>query len=244
MSGLGKPNAEWVSDIKVLSFDLDDTLWDCAPVIEKAEARLTAWFNKNAPKVMQQRSPDSLLRRRAEVVALHPEIACDMTLLRRKIIEYSLLDAGYSADLSGAAFEVFYHARSDVVLYKGTHQVLAELGKRYELAVITNGNADLSLIGLADYFQYFQRASVDNAPKPNAQMFNACLEAFSISPTELAHIGDNIETDVAGAQRVGARTVWFNQVGVAWPDTAPEAPARADVEVDSLQALLNFFTSE
>ena len=28
------------ADIKVISFDLDDTLWPCRPVIQRAEQRL------------------------------------------------------------------------------------------------------------------------------------------------------------------------------------------------------------
>lgn len=242
----------WVSGIKVLSFDLDDTLWDCAPVIEKAEDALTAWFLEHAPKVVEQRHADALIHRRAEVVQQYPEIACDMTLLRRKIIEHTLQDAGYDVGLTDTAFEVFYRARSEVVLYERTHDVLEQLGKHYSLAVITNGNADLSLIGLDDYFQHIQRASIDNAPKPEAHMFDACLKAFDILPSELAHIGDNIETDVGGAANIGARTVWYNQANMQWPESVPvddrkgqsRLPPRADVEVGSLQALLEFFTPE
>ena len=247
-------SAEWVSDIKVLSFDLDDTLWDCAPAIEKAEAKLSQWFRDNTPKVVEQHSPESIARRRAMAVQQHPEIACDMTLLRRKMIEFALVESGYSADLTDAAFDAFYRARSDVVLYANTHQVLEKLSQRFQLAVITNGNADLSLIGLADYFQHIQRASIDRAPKPEPQMFDMCLEAFGIDPSELAHVGDNINTDVGGAQRVGARTVWYNQSGMQWPAPSNQkqssekqphkALQEADVEVDSLLALLEFFIPE
>ena len=33
--------------IRVITLDLDDTLWDIAPVIELAEKSLWAWFEEN-----------------------------------------------------------------------------------------------------------------------------------------------------------------------------------------------------
>jgi len=234
-------SVDWVSNIQVLSFDLDDTLWDCAPVIEKAEDALFRWFLTHTPEVVQQHEKNTVVLRRAEVVRAYPQLAHDMTLLRHKMIELCLVDAGYPASKADEAFDVFHQARSDVVLYDGTHRVLEALGRRFKLAVITNGNADLSLIGLADKFQHNQRASVDNLPKPDPHMFKACLQAFNVAPGEVAHIGDNSETDVGGAQRVGMRTVWYNQARrLDWP----EAQQKADVEVNSLQELLDFFIPE
>jgi len=230
----------WVGDIKVLSFDLDDTLWDCAPVITKAEQTLFAWMQKHAPKTVDQWADGALMQRRAQVVSTYPEIACDMSLLRHKMIELTLVDAGYSDSLVDEAYDVFYRARSDVTLYPGVESVLDALSEHYSLAVITNGNADLSLIGLAEKFAHIQRASIENAPKPQAQMFEACLNEFHIKPEQLAHIGDNAVTDVGGAQAVGARSVWYRQPNEQWPDSQQ----RADAEVESLHDIQSLFISE
>lgn len=35
--------------IKLITFDLDDTLWDTAPVIASAEVVLRDWLEANAP---------------------------------------------------------------------------------------------------------------------------------------------------------------------------------------------------
>lgn len=234
-------SVDWVSNIKVLSFDLDDTLWDCAPVIEAAEEDLFNWFLTHTPEVVQRHEKNTVVRRRAEVVNEYPHLAYDMSMLRHKMIEVCLVDAGYPASKADEAYDVFYQARSHVVLYEGTHSVLEALGEQFKLAVITNGNADLSLIGLDDKFQHNQRASVDNPPKPDPYMFDACLQAFKVSPEEVAHIGDNPETDVGGGRQVGMRTVWYNQAGrLSWPEAQP----KADVEVNSLQELLEFFIPE
>jgi len=215
MSKLIQSDLGWVADVKVLSFDLDDTLWDCPPAIAGAEAALRDWFESNTPNVMALYSLETLQQRRELAVQAQPEISTDVTLLRHKMIEGLLVDAGYEATLADTAFDVFYKARSRVTLYPGTAEVLDALGKHYQLAVITNGNADLNLIGLADRFQHIQRASIENPPKPDSSMFRRCLEEFDIPANALAHIGDNAATDVGGGQSVGARTIWFNQAGLA-----------------------------
>ncbi|EGH32151.1 HAD family hydrolase, partial [Pseudomonas syringae pv. japonica str. M301072] len=37
--------------IKLVTFDLDDTLWDTAPAIAGAEVTLRDWLGENAPKL-------------------------------------------------------------------------------------------------------------------------------------------------------------------------------------------------
>jgi len=233
-------NHTWLNDIKVLSFDLDDTLWDCAPVITKAEEALFAWMQEHTPMAINQWVDGALMQRRAEVISRYPEFACDMSLLRHKMIELTLVDAGYPSSLTDDAYDVFYRARSEVTLYEGTESVLNALKARYKLAVITNGNADLDLIGLTDKFAHIQRASIDNAPKPQPQMFEACLRDFGIGPHQLAHIGDNVETDVGGAQAIGARTVWYRHPHQQWP----AEQRKPDADVTSLFELQSLFIKE
>lgn len=233
-------NYGWVSDIKVLSFDLDDTLWDCAPVITQAEQTLNSWMQEHAPKTVDHWVGEALQNRRAQVVNMYPEIACDMSLLRHKMIELTLVEAGYPSSLADDAFDVFYRARSEVTFYPGVESVLDALSTRYALAVITNGNADLSLMGLADKFAHIQRASIHNAPKPHTQMFETCINEFHIKPDQLAHIGDNAVTDVGGAQAAGARSVWYKHAHEQWP----ELQQRADAQVGSLLEIQSLFIAE
>ena len=39
-------------NIEAITMDLDDTLWDCHPVINKAEERLWNWLKTNYPKII------------------------------------------------------------------------------------------------------------------------------------------------------------------------------------------------
>jgi len=226
-------SADVLKQIKAVSFDLDDTFWDCAPVIVKAEKTLSDWLHQRHPDVMAEHSAESLRERRMQMYQSHAHLACDVTAMRKAFIG-SLFDAKENTSQQvDQAFDVFYRARSEVELYDGTHELLQTLKPDYKLAAITNGNADLNLIGLADYFEDMQHASVHNPPKPAADMYHRCCTNLNVKPSELLHVGDNPETDVAGGHNANVMTVWFNQLNADWPEDLP----RAHFEVSSLAEL-------
>ncbi|TET62984.1 MAG: hypothetical protein E3J47_02630 [Candidatus Stahlbacteria bacterium] len=41
-------------------------------------------------------------------------------------------------------------------------------------------------------------------------VFSKALEKLKVRALETIHIGDLLETDIAGAKAVGMKTVWFN----------------------------------
>jgi len=101
------------------------------------------------------------------------------------------------------------------------------------VAAITNGNADLKIVGIDHHFDAIYMADVDNPAKPHRHMFDQCLATFDLPPSALLHIGDNPETDVSGAQALGIPTVWFNSQKIVWPEALPTA----QYEVKSLHQL-------
>jgi len=222
-----------LAGIRALSFDLDDTLWDCAPAIRHAEATLHAWFARETPRVLEHHDRESLIAFRADIAAEHPHLRGDVTAMRRTGIARLLAEHDYPEPLLDEAFAVFHRARSEVVLYDGVPEALAALGRRYRMAAITNGNADLEQIGLAGHFAFTLAASLELAPKPAPEMFELCLERFGIAAHELLHIGDNVSTDVGGAQRAGVRALWFNGRDEGWPEALPPP----DFEVRSIAGL-------
>src|SRR5690606_42111020 len=56
------------------------------------------------------------------------------------------------------AFAIFHQARNQVTLFPDVRAVLEVLAQHYQLGALTNGNADLKLIGLDDLF-LFQHSS-------------------------------------------------------------------------------------
>ncbi len=73
--------------IKVLSFDLDDTLWPCFPTIERAEKLLYKWLSDQVPVITQHYDIHQLRDKRRSLLNSHAEFAHDLTELRIKSFE-------------------------------------------------------------------------------------------------------------------------------------------------------------
>jgi putative hydrolase of the HAD superfamily len=81
------------------------------------------------------------------------------------------------------------------------------------LGSISNGNADLEIIGLAQHFKVSIAASDFGVAKPDASIFLAACAALGVAPHEAVYVGDDLYFDVTGAQGAGMRAVWMNRKG-------------------------------
>lgn len=210
-------NSAALASVKAISFDLDDTLWHCAPAIARAESALYAWHREFTPKITRVHTPESLTTYRAVIRDRHPELKGCVTAMRLAGLRALLSEFGYSESLAEVAFDVFYRARSEVELYDGALEMLEKLRRNYRLAAITNGNADLQAIGIADHFEVIYAADLTLPQKPAPDMFLQCLAHMGIAADELLHVGDNPLADVTGAHNARVQTMWFNQYNVRWP---------------------------
>ncbi|MCC5862815.1 MAG: HAD-IA family hydrolase [Gammaproteobacteria bacterium] len=214
------------ASLRVLSLDLDDTLWDVAPVIEGAERALREWLGRYCPRVTARYSPHGLRALRDRISQAHPDRTHDLSWMRLQTLEQALGDCGYPTHLAGDAFEVFLDARNRVSLHADVLPALEALHRRYTLVALTNGNADLERVGLGRYFDHYLCARGVGAAKPDPRMFQAVAEATGHAPAEVLHIGDDPERDVVGAARAGMVTAWVNRRGDPWPVDHPPPDTR------------------
>ena len=71
--------------IELITFDLDDTLWDTAPVIASAETVLQTWLAENAPKLGALDFAEyQALRQR--VLVDEPQLMHRISALRRRCV--------------------------------------------------------------------------------------------------------------------------------------------------------------
>ncbi|MBL8258486.1 MAG: HAD-IA family hydrolase [Candidatus Competibacteraceae bacterium] len=218
--------------IKAITFDLDDTLWDVWPVVERAERLLHDWLGSRYPRIPERFTPLELRDLSAEIAAARPEIAHDRTRLRKDALQLAAARAGYREFDVEAAFEVFYVARNAVELFEEVRPALERLARRYTLASLSNGNADVRLIGLDDVFSFSLNAIEAGAAKPEPPMFELACRRLEARPEQIVHVGDDPEHDVRGAANAGFRTVWLNRSGRDWP-----GGRRADAEIGDLAEL-------
>jgi putative hydrolase of the HAD superfamily len=204
---------------ELITFDLDDTLWDVAPVILNAETALREWITKEAPR-LSSASVEDLSSIRSHLVDTDPSLRHRISELRRRVLFHALIDAGYTSaeakDMAESAFQVFLAARHEIELYPEAQPTLEVLSNRYRLAVLTNGNADVRRLGLADYFEFALCAEELGVGKPDPRPFEEALRRANVAKENAIHVGDNPVDDVAGAQAAGMHTIWFNPSGKPW----------------------------
>ncbi|MEG1041879.1 MAG: HAD-IA family hydrolase [Pseudomonas sp.] len=221
--------------IELITFDLDDTLWDTAPVILSAEAVLRDWLAANAPDLGAV-PVEHLYSIRERLVAAEPGLKHRISALRRRVLFHALEDVGYSEnkarELANEGFEVFLHARHQVDIFPEVQPVLEILRHHYTLGVVTNGNADVRRLGLADYFKFALCAEDVGIGKPDPKPFLEALRQGQVEAHAAVHIGDHPGDDIAGAQRAGLRAIWFNPQGKTW-----ESDNRPDAEIQRLSQL-------
>ena len=203
--------------IDALIFDLDNTLWDVEPVIHRAEHAQAEFLARSYPRIVERHSLESMRELRARLMIEHPGMRHDFTWLRLEAMRRLAREADYPEAVAEEAFEVFYRARNEVVLYDDVLPALDALCKRWRLFAISNGNADLGAIGLAKFFERSLSAREAGMSKPDPRIFHQLLADARLDAARVLHVGDDPEADVDGARGAGLRPVWLNRAGVPWP---------------------------
>lgn len=209
------------SPIKAVLFDLDDTLWPIVPVIKRAEIVLYDWLTLNAPNVARLHTIDSLHARRLELTATDPRYRYDMWALRHAGLMEAFIAAGEDENKVLDAMAMFSEARNKVEPFADVLPVLAKLSNSVKVGSVTNGAADLEVIGLARHFHVTISARQFGCAKPDAAIFRAACDALEVEPREAVYVGDDPVLDVEGAQNAGMRAIWMNRVEI---DPARECP--------------------
>ncbi|MFK8043360.1 HAD family hydrolase [Congregibacter sp.] len=212
--------------IKVITFDLDNTLWDVEPALLRAEEAQRQWFLTHRPGLMEGISHEDLWDLKKRVWKAHPELTHNVTQMRLRYLQELQLSAGIEEDSAkeGAeqAFAVFLQERQRVELYSSALSVLEDLAERFRLGALTNGNADVYKTDAGEYFDFAFLAEEIGASKPAPDMFHAALDATGVQANEILHVGDNPDHDILGALRVGMHTIWLNAEKSPWPVSEEE----------------------
>jgi FMN hydrolase / 5-amino-6-(5-phospho-D-ribitylamino)uracil phosphatase len=204
---------------RAITLDLDDTLWPIWPVIERAEQSLQAWLAEHCPRTCERFPIMAMRALRERVAHERRDLAHDYTAQRKLSLRIALAESGDDASLAEPAFEVFIRERNQVELYPDVPEALARLARRVPVAALTNGNADLGLIGLGHHFRFNLAARDHGEAKPEPGIFLAACERLSLPPEAVLHVGDHPEFDVFGAHRAGMQACWVNRDGAAWTAT-------------------------
>ncbi len=228
--------------IKLLTFDLDDTLWPCMLTIMRTEEQLYQWFKQHHPLITQRYSTQQLRHKRQQLAKKHLSIAHNLTLLRKKSFLELAVEMNYSAEQEKQfiqeAFELYTLERNKVSLYEDVLPTLEILHKHYSLAAVTNGNADIYRIGLGHLFSFSWSAADAGRAKPHPRVFHSLMHKHQLKAAEIIHIGDDPVCDIQGAQQSGIRAIWLNRRQINWPEQL-NSPLIEISQLNQLPAVLN-----
>ncbi len=219
--------------IRAITLDLDDTLWPFAPIGARIERVLDDWLRTHSPRTAERFPIPAMRDLRERIFISRPDLAHDMSTLRRITLRSAFEESGEDAErtpaLIEAAYIAFYAARNQVDCYPDAIEALGRLSARLPILALSNGNADLAVIGLDHHFAFQLSAQEHGAPKPEPSIFHAACARLGCAPHEVLHVGDHIEMDVVGAARAGLRTAWVHRDDLRerhpqWPhaDIAPD----------------------
>ncbi len=201
-----------------LFFDLDRTLWD---------------FNANSETVLQQLFRDYQLifyfgsflffKTRFEYhnsrlwnIYYRNGITKEKLVYQRFYI--TLKEAGYdNLELSKQiASDYIELSPLQTKLFPFVHETLKVLKQRgYQLHIITNGfnevqGRKLNNSNLENYFTHVITSEDAGANKPSLQIFKYALTISNATPQNSLMIGDDLNTDIAGAINAGIDQIYFN----------------------------------
>jgi HAD superfamily hydrolase (TIGR01549 family) len=203
--------------ITLITFDLDDTLWDVRPALIKAEQAQNDWLQRHYPKSIAGIDSAAMNERKRQLIKRHPDLIHHISRFRQRFLYELLLEAGLATQeaevAAQAAFDAFIARRNDVALFDQTVPMLQQLQPHFRLGALTNGNADVSKTPLAPYFEFALKAEDVGAAKPEPQLFDAALTRTQTLAQHAIHVGDSHDHDIVGAHRAGMRSVWLNTSG-------------------------------
>ena len=194
----------------IISFDLDDTLYDNTPVIIHAFEKLYQYMVDTYSGFERHFDYQGFVEHAHLVHKANPHVF-DFSLVRKMHIESALDKANFVHGDIDEAYEVFLDARQNVELFEETLPTLNSLQRNYQLISVSNGNAFPDRIGLGGIFSDSFNPSNCGHAKPDPDMYLTVCEKMNIKPSQLIHIGDCLRNDYHAAIAAGCHAVWFNR---------------------------------
>jgi putative hydrolase of the HAD superfamily len=156
--------------------------------------------------------------------------------VRLAAFKRTLRNIGVSDDGLAAHLNAVYLKRrfEDVQLFDDVLPTLDAFRGLYVLGLLSNGNSYPERCGLEGRFDFVVFSQDYGVEKPDPRLFEVAVEQAGCSGQELLHVGDSLQSDVAGANRAGVRSVWLNRDG-----KRNDSEFQVDFEIASLAELVS-----
>ena len=200
--------------IKVISFDGDMTLWDFEKVMRHSLSAALAELRHCVPgQASAGLTVDRMIEIRNSVADELKGRVINLEDIRFHAFKRTLAFIGCAGDALAVDLNSLYlkHRFEDIELYPDVIPVLDILRSDFTIGLLSNGNGYPERCGLPDRFSFVVFSQDVGVEKPGAGMFLTACQHAGCDPGELMHVGDSLRSDVAGANGVGAISVWLNR---------------------------------
>jgi len=187
--------------IKVIIFDLDDTLYEEKTFVESGFKAVSEYVGKQF-KINKK----EFLKILIDILEKEGRGHIFDSALKR----YNF----YTKKLVDKLVKIYRFHKPNIQPYSGIRNLLKNLKKRYKLALITDGLGyvqrnkvkALKIEKLFNLILYTNDYGKKNS-KPSSYPFKKALKFFQIKPEEAIYIGDDPYKDFIGAKKLGVKTV-------------------------------------
>ncbi len=223
-----------------LFFDLDHTLWDFDKNTSEAIKEIYKLFNLSSWSLFNFHD---FMKKFDEVNGLlwdkfnHGQI--DKHELRDNRFKIILSKLGLSErEMPNGIAEKYLElapVKQHVIPF--THEILAYLKPKYKLHIISNGFDDIQHIKLksSNIYQYFEKIVTSDSSghrKPQKGIFEFAMSEAGARRENAIMIGDNLDTDIVGAQNATMDHIFFNPGKV-------KHRYKVTFEINSLKQIMN-----
>lgn len=199
-------------------FDLDHTLWDYEANAEETLRDLYSRYRMEDRGVTSFRYFLETFRR----VNLDLWDRYDRGLIGQEVIrterfdrvfrETGVEDTRGSMDFSATYLRELPQKKN---LLPQAREILDYLHPRYPLTIVTNGFeetqfAKIESAGIGHYFAHIITSQRAGSKKPSPKIFEFALAQTGHRAQDAVMIGDNLQTDIAGAADAGIDTIFYN----------------------------------
>lgn len=205
------------SRIKAISFDGDMTLWDFQKAMRRSLAIVLTELRRRIPgRQTDQLTIDMLVQIRNEVASELKGTVASLEQVRLRAFQRTMDVMGRPDNALASEMNALYLEQRfrNIELYPDVLPCLDALRSGYVLGLLSNGNGYPDRCGLPDRLAFVVFAQDVRVEKPDAVMFHAACRQADCLPSELLHVGDSLESDVVGANGIGAVSVWLNRHGM------------------------------
>lgn len=217
--------------IKAISFDGDNTLWDfeqsMVGAIDATLHELCRLAGLESPPLSVDETREIRDRIADERGPVGPDNTLNYIRLASWIAVASRVERG---DLGEALTEFYFKAIAELGgMLPDAEEVVAELRQAYRVGVLTNGNSTPARYGSDLELDFLVAAERFGIEKPSRRIYEITAEQAGCDVTQLMHVGDSLDTDVAGANAAGAVSVWLN-----WSGEPADGEITPDYEIHGL----------